>query len=105
MKLGRQFEVIAMPGNVMIFCEPDDRASIVGNMGEHLIPGGRLVAGFSLEPGGYTISDWDEHCASSGFELEARYGTWSRDGFTPGGDYHVSVHRLTERPALGQPQL
>ena len=31
MDLGRRFDVVAMPGNVMIFCRADDRAAIIRN--------------------------------------------------------------------------
>ena len=45
MDLGRCFDVVAMPGNVMIFCRADDRAAIIRNMTAHLEPDGLLVAG------------------------------------------------------------
>ena len=97
MQLARRFDLVAMPGNVMLFCQPDDRRLIVHNLTQHLLPGGLLVAGFSLEPNGYTLAEWDEHCAASGLELVERFGTWTRDPYVPGGDYHVSVHRRTAR--------
>lgn len=97
MQLARRFDLVAMPGNVMLFCQPDDRRLIVHNLAQHLLPGGLLVAGFSLEPGGYTLAEWDDHCAGSGLELVDRFGTWTRDPFVAGGDYHVSVHRRTMR--------
>lgn len=96
MQLLRRFDTVAMPGNVMLFCEPADRRLIVHNLAQHLLPGGRVVAGFSLEHGGYTIEEWDEHCASSGLELVERFATWTGAPFVPGGDYHVSVHGLIE---------
>lgn len=96
MQLDRCFDLVAMPGNVMIFCEPADRSSIVHNMARHLLPGGTLIAGFSLEPGGYSLVAWDDHCAASGFQPVDRFSTWSRDPYN-GGDYHVSVHCLTRR--------
>ncbi|MEO7398805.1 MAG: class I SAM-dependent methyltransferase [Ilumatobacteraceae bacterium] len=92
-QLDRRFGVIAMAGNVMIFCKPDDRGSIVANMADHLASGGRLVAGFTLERDGYTLAEWDEHCLASGLTVEAHFATWSKDPFQQGGDYHVSVHR------------
>jgi 2-polyprenyl-3-methyl-5-hydroxy-6-metoxy-1,4-benzoquinol methylase len=39
MQLDRRFELVAMPGNVMLFCEPDDRRLIVHNLAQHLLPG------------------------------------------------------------------
>ncbi|MCU1398949.1 MAG: SAM-dependent methyltransferase [Acidimicrobiales bacterium] len=97
MQLPRRFDLIAMPGNVMLFCQPDDRRLIVHNLAQHLLPGGLLVAGFSIERDGYSLSEWDAHCAASGLTLRSRYATWSCDPFVEGGDYHVSIHRRTER--------
>ena len=67
------------------------------NLGQHLLPGGLLIAGFALETNGYTLTEWDAHCGASGLTLEARYATWTRDPFVPGGNYHVSIHRRTNR--------
>jgi SAM-dependent methyltransferase len=103
MQLPRRFDVVALPGNVMLFCRPDDRRSIVHNLAQHLQPGGTLIAGFSLERGGYTLAEWDEHCAASGLTLADRFSTWDRDAYG-GGDYHVSVHRRTpDFTAHGEP--
>ena len=49
--LGRRFTVVAMPGNVMIFCRRDDVDAIVSRAAAHLEPGGMLVAGFSASLG------------------------------------------------------
>lgn len=97
MQLSRRFDLVAMPGNVMLFCEPDDRRLLVHNLAQHLAPGGRLVAGFSLERDGYSLAEWDEHCAACGLELGDRFATWTGDAFVEGGEYHVSVHRRTDR--------
>lgn len=97
MQLDRRFDLIAMPGNVMLFCEPDDRRLIVHNLAQHLLPGGRLIAGFSLEAAGYSLVEWDAHCAASGLEMDARYATWERSPYVAGGGYHVSVHRRISR--------
>lgn len=96
MRLGRWFDLIAMPGNVMIFCASGDRARIVRNLAGHLRPGGRLIAGFSLEPEGYSLDQWDQDCTAAGLTLEARFGTWARAEFSRGDDYHVSVHLRPE---------
>jgi SAM-dependent methyltransferase len=94
MRLGRQFELIAMPGNVMLFCAPADRGLIVANLAGSISPGGLLIAGFTIEPD-YPLPEWDEACTRSNLVLEDRFSTWSREPYA-GGDYHVSVHR---RPA------
>ena len=51
MRLGRRFDVVAMPGNVMVFCRVEDRGRNRRDGGRHLEPTGRLVAGFQLERG------------------------------------------------------
>ena len=49
MSLGRSFGVVAMPGNVMIFCRPSDRAAIIDRVAAHIEPAGLLIAGFDLQ--------------------------------------------------------
>jgi SAM-dependent methyltransferase len=92
-RMPRRYELVAMPGNVMLFCRLDVRAAIVANLAEHLEPGGRLVAGFSLEarPDAITLAEYDEACEHSGLSLEDRFATWERAPYT-GGPYAVSVH-------------
>ncbi len=46
--VGRQFDVVVMAGNVMIFVEPGTEAAVVANMARHVVPGGHLIAGFQL---------------------------------------------------------
>ncbi|ANW22530.1 class I SAM-dependent DNA methyltransferase [Streptomyces clavuligerus] len=89
--LGRSFDVVVMAGNVPLFTPPGTEAALVAGVAGHVRPGGRLVAGFSLDRG-YTVDDYDAHCRAAGLVLEARYATWSREPFT-GGEYAVSVHR------------
>jgi SAM-dependent methyltransferase len=94
MRLGQQFAVVAMAGNVMIFCRADQRAAIVTTAARHLRPGGLLVAGFSLEPGegALGLAEYDRHCSAAGLELVERWATWERSPYSD-GDYGVSVHR------------
>lgn len=93
--LGRRFALVAMPGNVMIFCRAQDRCPIVATLAAHLEPGGLLVAGFSLErrDDALTLPEYDACCAAAGLELVERFATWDRDPYA-GGDYALSVHRL-----------
>ncbi len=94
--LERCFDVVAMPGNVMLFCRPEHRCPIVASLAAHLLPDGLLVAGFSLEsrPGATTLAEYDACCSAAGLSLFERFATWDRDPYE-GGDYAVSVHRLT----------
>jgi SAM-dependent methyltransferase len=92
--LGERFPLVVMAGNVMLFCLDDDRASIVANLAGHLEPGGLLVAGHSLRPGGPTVDEYDGYCRAAGLDLVERFAGWSREPSTPTSDYQLSVHRL-----------
>ncbi len=88
----REFDVIVMAGNVMVFVEVGTEAAIVANMARHLSPGGRLVTGFRLGLTPLTFFDYDRFAADAGLELEHRWTTWDRQPYD-GGSYAVTVHR------------
>ena len=89
--LGREFEVVAMPGNVMIFVHPGTEAAVVANLARHVSVGGVLIAGFQLgRP--YGSDDYERDCAAAGLTGDSRSATWDGDPWTEGGDYVVSVH-------------
>jgi SAM-dependent methyltransferase len=90
--LADRFDVIVLAGNVIPYAS--DRAGAVAGCVRHLAPGGRLIAGFSLQPGWPTLADYDEWCSE--LALEDRWSTWDREPYT-GGGYAVSVHRTRER--------
>ena len=90
--LGRTFDVVVMPGNVLIFLAPGTETAVVANMARHVSPGGRLIAGFQLHRG-YELSQYDTDCVAAGLVLDARYSTWEGAPWRSGGDYAVSVHR------------
>ena len=92
--LGRRFDVVALPGNVMIFLATDTEADVVANLARHLEPEGVLVAGFQLG-GRYDLHHYDADCAAAGLTLVERYATWDGAPWRPGGDYAVSVHRTS----------
>ena len=94
--LGRTFDLVALPGNVMIFVEPADRGRVLHRVAAHLEPGGRLVAGFQLGRG-LELAEYDELAAGAGLALDERFATWDGSPFAD-GDYAVSVHRLAGRP-------
>jgi SAM-dependent methyltransferase len=98
--LGRRVDVVVMPGNVMIYCRVEDRAPIVERMAAHLEPGGRLIAGFNLDPGPHdlTLDEWTSNCGRAGLEPESRWSTWDRQPFIDGGLYVVTVDRRPTTP-------
>lgn len=89
--LKRTFDVVAMPGNVMIFVQPGTETGVVANMARHVVRGGYLIAGFQLGRG-YELDEYDDDCTSAGMVLDARFATWEGAPYA-GGDYAVSVHR------------
>jgi SAM-dependent methyltransferase len=91
--LGRTFDVVVMAGNVLIFVPSGTEGQVIANTARHVSPGGRLVAGYSLRPGGLRPSGHDAHATTAGLVLEARWSSWDRGPYTPTDSYAVSVHR------------
>jgi SAM-dependent methyltransferase len=89
----RLFDTVVLAGNVMIFLVPGSEATVVSNLTRHLAPGGALVAGFQLIPGGLTLAHYDAYAAQAGVVLAERWATWDRQPWSPASDYAVSVHR------------
>jgi SAM-dependent methyltransferase len=92
--LDRRFDIVVMAGNVLIFVTPGTEAKVVANLAGYLEPGGCLIAGYSLQPGGLSVATHDELAAQAGLSLQDRWSTWDRRPFTPQSTYAVSVHRL-----------
>ena len=92
--LDAEFDVVALPGNVMIFVARGTEATVISQLASLLAPGGLFVAGFQLTTGRLTLDRYDKDAAAAGLELVDRWATWDREPFH-GGDYAVSVHRLT----------
>jgi SAM-dependent methyltransferase len=92
--LDRQFDVVVMAGNVMIFVAPGTEAAVVANVARHVRPGGVLVAGFQTDRG-YTADAYDADCRAVGLTAVARYATWQADPIDSGDahTYAVNVHR------------
>jgi SAM-dependent methyltransferase len=97
--LGRTFDVVVLPGNVMIFLAPSTETAVVANLARHVAPDGHLVAGFQLGRG-YDLERYDADCTAAGLALTARYSTWEGAPWLPGGNYAVSVHRHTNAPTV-----
>ncbi len=93
MDLGERYDVVVLAGNVIPYAAADVRAAVVAACAAHLVPGGRLVAGFALRAGWPSLADYDTWCAAAALEPEDRWSTWDREPYT-GGGYAVSVHRL-----------
>lgn len=90
--LGRQFDVIVMAGNVILFVTPGTEGQIINNMARHLETGGQLVAGFQLGPGNITLKHYDLLAQEAGLILTARFSTWDRQPWDESCNYAVSMH-------------
>jgi SAM-dependent methyltransferase len=97
---GHRFDLIVLAGNVLIFVAPGTEGAVVSNLARHLEPGGRIVSGYTLAPGGFTVGAHDELAARAGLSLEERWSTWDRAPFDHHSSYAVSVHRSAQ-PAIG----
>ena len=97
----REFDVVVLAGNVMIFLQPGTEATVVANLARHVARGGVLVAGFQLLPGRLDLAAYDQCAENAGLEFDSRFATWDRAPWTPDGDYAVSVHRRRRSPLDG----
>jgi SAM-dependent methyltransferase len=89
----RAFDVVVLAGNVLIFVEPGTEATVIALLAALLEPGGRLIAGYTLQPGGFDLASQDAAAQRAGLELEDRWSTWDRAPYSDGDSYAVSVHR------------
>lgn len=87
------FDVVVLAGNVLIFVAPGTEASTVARCAAAVRPGGLVIAGFQVQPGGYDPAQLDADAADAGLELMARWSTWDRQPWSPTDGYQVSVHR------------
>ena len=97
LELGRQFDVVVAAGNVMIFLAPDSEATVLANLARHLAPRGHFVAGFQIRADGIGLLEFDQLAEAVGMSLNVRYADWSMGPYR-GGDYAVSVYRMTAPP-------
>jgi SAM-dependent methyltransferase len=85
------FDLVAAPGNVLVYLTPGTEPDVVAAMAAALRPGGLLVAGFTHDRH-VSRADYAGWCADVGLEHVQSFATW--DGAADdGGDYAVHVHR------------
>ncbi len=99
LELCRRFDLVIMAGNVPLFTPPGTEAALVEACARHVVVGGHLVSGFSLDRG-YDLEGYDQDCRRAGLVLEGRWATWSGEPWAAGGTYAVSVHRTAEVPPV-----
>lgn len=90
--LGLRFDAIVLAGNVVPYLAAERRQAAILACARHLRPGGRLIAGFQLQPGWPGVADYDTWCRLAGLAAQSRHATWDRRPFTTADSYAVSVH-------------
>ena len=93
LELDQEFDVVVMAGNVLIFVPSGSEERVLANAARWLRPGGLVVSGYSIHPGGFGASQHDALAARAGLVLQHRWSTWDRHPFSPGDRYAVAVHR------------
>ncbi|HEX2172751.1 MAG TPA: class I SAM-dependent methyltransferase, partial [Dehalococcoidia bacterium] len=87
--LEQEFDTIVLAGNVMIFLTPGSEAQVLANLARHLVPDGRLIAGFQILPGRLSIERYDRLAVAAGLQPVDRWATWDREPWRSGGSYAV----------------
>ena len=90
------FDVAVLAGNVMLFVELGSEGRVLAQVADRLVPGGLLIAGFSLGADRLSLDDYDRLAQAIGLTLHRRWSTWDRQPYAS-GDYAVSVHRRGAR--------
>jgi len=91
----RNFDLVAAPGNVMVYLTPGTEPDVVAALAEALRPGGLLVAGFALDRH-VSASDYASWCEVAGLQPVRTLASWDsleEENAYDGGDYAVHVHR------------
>lgn len=93
---GEPFDLVVVPGNVMVFLASGTERTVLERLAAHTRPGGRLVTGFRRSTE-YPYDRFDADITAAGLRLEHRFGTWELDPFTDESDFAVSVLRVPPR--------
>ena len=86
------YDVVAAPGNVVVYLTPGTEADVVAAMADAVRPGGLLVAGFAADRH-VGVADHDGWCHAAGLTTVHLWSTWDGVPLAPGSDYVVGVHR------------
>lgn len=89
---GAAYDVVAAPGNVVVYLTPGTEADVVAVMADVIRPGGLLVAGFAADRH-VGVADYDGWCHGAGLTTVQLWSTWDGAPFAADSDYLVGVHR------------
>ena len=78
-----KYDVIALPGNVLVYVAPGTERQVLANLAGLLRPGGALVAGFATDRE-YGPDVLGADAEALGLTVEHRFATWQLAPFVPG---------------------
>jgi SAM-dependent methyltransferase len=93
----RSVDLAVLAGNIFLFVDPGTEAAVLGAVATTVRPGGLVVAGFQVRPGGYGPDRLDADADALGLRLLDRWSTWDRHPWDD-DDYQVSVHVVAPVP-------
>lgn len=98
LEIDAMFDVAVMAGNIPLFCAPGSQGDIISSLSRHLVPGGVLICGFTIEKstGAYQPSDLERDARNAGLVPEGRFSTWDGRPSDADDDYAVIVCRQPE---------
>ncbi len=86
------FDLIVLPGNVMVYLASGTERDVIGVLAGLLRPGGRIVAGFASNRD-YTPAAFRQDAQALGLTVEHHFATWQLDPVTEVSDWAVIVLR------------
>lgn len=86
------FDAIVCAGNVLPFLAPSTRGEVLRRLRAHLIPDGRIAAGFGAGRG-YEFDTFFDDAAESGLVVDLSLSSWDLRPFTADSGFLVSLLR------------
>ena len=86
------FDIIALPGNVMVYLAPGTERRVLTVLAALLRPAGRIVAGLATDRE-YTPAQMQTDVEAIGLTVEHRFSTWQMDRWTESSNWVVLVIR------------
>jgi SAM-dependent methyltransferase len=90
-----EFDVIVLPGNVMVYLAPGTEREVLRGLAGLLRPSGRLLAGFATDRD-YSPAEFRADAESVGLRLDHQFATWDLEPYDEQSDWLVAILR---RPA------
>jgi SAM-dependent methyltransferase len=91
------FDVIALPGNVMVYLATGSEQRVLSVLAGLLRPAGRIVAGFATNRE-YSVKAFCSDAEAAGLVVEHHFATWQLGAVSPDSDWAVIVLRGPGQP-------